>query len=220
MDMTIKATDRRSDQAYRAIKIAILNGDLYPGALLQEQDLIERFQLGRTPIREAIQRLITEGLVFSIPRKGVFVTQITSNDVRDVYEMRCKLDAFAAELAAKRATEQEILDLMEWVEASKVLKESDKVFFDETFHTKYYKASHNAELEKTCDRLYQQSVRLFSLKGFKRETLDSMRGELRVIAEAIRDKDSRKASMAALEHVQSRNWFEDFQYSAIDEEKR
>ena len=105
-----KSSERHSEKAYRAIKLAILNGEFFPGALLQEQDLINRIELGRTPIREAIQRLIAEGLVYNIPRKGVFITQISNSDVRDVYEMRCKLDTFAAELAAKRATEQEIMN--------------------------------------------------------------------------------------------------------------
>ena len=215
---TVRPTERRSDQAYRAIKLAILNGALYPGALLQEQELIDRFQFGRTPIREAVQRLITEGLIYNIPRKGVFVTQITSNDVRDVYEMRCKLDTFAAELAARRASDQEINEMLELIENSSEVNESEKVFFDDKFHALYYHASHNSELEKSCERLYQQSVRLFSLKGYQRETLDSMRYELKAIAEAIRDRDPRLAAEAALRHIKSRDWFEDIKNFATDEE--
>lgn len=202
-------TERRSDTAYRLIKLAILNGELYPGALLQEQDLIDRFQLGRTPIRESIQRLITEGLIYSIPRKGVFVTQISSNNVRDVYELRCKLDTFAAELSAKRASEQEIASLVELIEQSVHLTEADKVLFDEKFHELFYKSSHNAELEKICERLYQQSIRLFSIKGYQRETLETMRSELSKIVEAIQGRDLKRAAEAALCHIKSRNWFGD-----------
>lgn len=206
-----KSSERHSEKAYRAIKLAILNGEFFPGALLQEQDLINRIELGRTPIREAIQRLIAEGLVYNIPRKGVFITQISNSDVRDVYEMRCKLDTFAAELAAKRATEQEIISLMNLIESSKGSSESEKVFFDDKFHAIYYKASRNAELEKVCIRLYQQSIRLFSIKGYQRESIDKMRSELSVIAQAIKDRDPQRAAEAALVHVKSRNWFEDVQ---------
>lgn len=201
--------ERRSDIAYRLIKLAILNGELYPGALLLEQDMIERFQLGRTPIREGIQRLLMEGLVYSIPRRGVFVTQISSNDARDVYELRCKLDAYAAELAAVRASEKEIAEMEALVEDSFHFSEEEKVFFDEQFHKLLYKASHNAELEKTLERLYQQSVRLFSIKGYKREPLDSMHKELHEILAAIKAHDEQAASDAALRHVKSRKWFKD-----------
>lgn len=200
--------ERRSDTAYRLIKLAILNGELYPGALLLEQDMIEKFKLGRTPIREGIQRLIMEGLVYSIPRRGVFVTQISSSDAHDVYELRCKLDAFAAELAAKRATPEEIASMENLVEESLQFSEEEKVFFDERFHMMLYKASHNAELEKTLERLYQQSVRLFSIKGYKREPLDSMHDELTGILNAIKNHDIEAASKAALLHVKSRNWFD------------
>jgi DNA-binding GntR family transcriptional regulator len=200
--------ERRSDTAYRLIKLAILNGDFYPGALLLEQDLIEKFKLGRTPIREGVQRLIMEGLLYSIPRRGVFVSQISSNDAHDLYELRCKLDAFAAELAAKRATPEEIASMENLVEESLQFSEEEKVFFDERFHMMLYKASHNAELEKTLERLYQQSVRLFSIKGYKREPLDSMHDELAGILQAIKKHDAEGASKAALLHVKSRNWFD------------
>lgn len=206
-----KPNERHSEKAYRVIKLAILNGEFYPGALLQEQDIINRFELGRTPIREAIQRLIAEDLVYNIPRKGVFITQISNSDVRDVYEMRCKLDTFAAELAAKRATDQEIESLVNLIENSKNSSEAEKVFFDDKFHSIYYKASRNAELEKVCIRLYQQSIRLFSIKGYQRESMEKMRSELGLIAQAIRERDSAKAAQAALVHVKSRNWFEDIQ---------
>ena len=208
-DSNGKSTERQSDTAYRIIKLAILNGELYPGALLQEQELIERFQLGRTPIREGIQRLLMENLVYSIPRKGVFVTQISSNDVRDVFELRCKLDTFAAELAAKRATDQEITTMLDLITDSEHFSEDEKVLFDEKLHALIYKAAHNAELAKTLERLYQQSVRLFSIKGFKREPLESMHQELQAIVEAIKNRNPEKAAEAALLHVKSRNWFED-----------
>ena len=62
------------DRAYKLIKDAILNHELKPGQLLQEQDMVEKFRMGRTPLREALQRLTSEGLLQSMSRKGIFVT--------------------------------------------------------------------------------------------------------------------------------------------------
>jgi DNA-binding GntR family transcriptional regulator len=86
-----------------ALRRAIVLGDLAPGSHLKEPDLAQRFGVSRLPIREAIAQLDREGLVRIEPRRGAFVSGITEQDVRDIYECRLML-----ELAAIRRTASSI----------------------------------------------------------------------------------------------------------------
>lgn len=198
---------RKSDKAYRKIKIAILNGKLAPGISLDEQDLMKKFCVGRTPLRESLQRLTSDGLVTTIPRGGIFVSLITAEDVHAVYELRCNLDSFAAKLAATRASEDEIKKMVNWLETSKSFNKDESVIFDDVLHGMILHASHNKKLEKILRRLYLFSIRLFSIRGYKRETLEKMQNELRDVVKAISDRDPERASKAALRHIVSHNWF-------------
>lgn len=198
--------ERQSDTAFNLIKSAIINGKFKPGDILLEQDMIARFGLGRTPIREALQKLSVVGLVKSIPRKGVIVTVMSREDVRNVYEIRCNLDSFAASLAANRATEEEIEELEELVN-NPDFNETTKFHFDELLHRAIYASSHNSELVKILNDLYEKSVCMFSIGGLEREPIGNMKAEIADIVNAIKKKDSEAAAAAALKHVKSRNWF-------------
>src|SRR5262245_57596899 len=69
----VRINERLTDQAYRAIEEEIVTLRLRPGTILSEQLLAQRFKIGRTPVREALQRLANEGLVVILPRKGILV---------------------------------------------------------------------------------------------------------------------------------------------------
>lgn len=199
-------SERLSDTAFKLIKGAIINGELKPGDILMEQDMIERFNLGRTPIREALQKLSVVGLVKSLPHKGSIVAVMSKSDVKDVYELRCNLDSLAAKLASLRATDDEINEL-EALLYSSDFNESNRVYYDELMHKCIYKCAHNNELYKILNDLYEKSVCMFSIGGLEREPLENMKAELERIIIAIKNHDSDAAEAAALCHVQSRNWF-------------
>jgi len=91
-----------ADQAYRILLEDIVTLKLQPGEVLAEEDLRRRLDLGRTPIREALQRLASERLVVVIPRKGVIVSEINITDLGEIYEVRETMEGLAARLAAER----------------------------------------------------------------------------------------------------------------------
>lgn len=198
--------ERQSDKAYRLIKEAIMNRTLKPGELLQEQEMTNRFHIGRTPLREAIQRLTVDGLVTNLSRKGAFVTIMSKDDVKDVFELRCNLDAFAARLAAERASSSEVIHL-ENILSDPNFNEENKVVFDERLHKAIAQCAHNNELERMLNSLYIKSVCMFSMEGYVRESAEKMKSELAEIISMIRHKDAEGAYAAALKHVMSRNWF-------------
>jgi len=98
--------------AYHQIRRWIVEGRLRPGERLVEQRLAEELELSRTPIREALRMLQSEGLVRFEPNRGARVRSLTVADIDDLYELRGRLEAMAAELAAVRATPDQLDRLM------------------------------------------------------------------------------------------------------------
>ena len=90
-----------SEQAYAYIVEALESGVMVPGTRLREADLAKEIGLSRTPIREALNRLLSEGLVENDPKRGLIITELDQNMVGELYEMRRVLEGTAAALAAR-----------------------------------------------------------------------------------------------------------------------
>jgi DNA-binding GntR family transcriptional regulator len=99
------------ERTYGAVKRMILSGTLRPGAKLQERDLSRRLKVSRTPLREALSRLVQEGLVENRPRRGHYVRAIDAKSVEDLYDLREVLEKHAIRLAARRLTDDDIAAL-------------------------------------------------------------------------------------------------------------
>jgi DNA-binding GntR family transcriptional regulator len=107
-----KAADDRDDEtlterAYRQIEELIVTLELAPETILSEQTLAQRLSIGRTPIREALQRLARDGLVVILPRRGILVSQINLKTQMRLLEVRRELERLMARSAAERATSEE-----------------------------------------------------------------------------------------------------------------
>lgn len=96
-----------TEQAYRRIEELIVTLRLLPGQILSEADLVRDLGIGRTPIREALQRLAIEGLVVIMPRRGIMVTEIDHAKHLSLLELRREVERLVARNAARRATPQE-----------------------------------------------------------------------------------------------------------------
>ncbi|HEY8472361.1 MAG TPA: GntR family transcriptional regulator [Natronosporangium sp.] len=197
---------RQSDHAYAVLKRAILTLELAPGEPISDAELVERYGLGRTPLREALQRLAAEELVVTYGRRGMAVSPVTAGDIQSLFELRVQLDGFAARLAAERATAEDIARLEAILDGT-VPGSEDPVLFDELIHEALADASHNTYLRSTLRRLYALSVRMVNLLKFERESLAQMRAEHAAVIEAIKARDPAAAAEAARKHVTARNWF-------------
>ena len=93
-----------SEKAYEIVEELIVTLQLPPGSAFSEQELSNRIGLGRTPLREALQRLIADKLILSLPRRGMIVTEINLTDYLSILETRRVLDRLIAQKAAQRAT--------------------------------------------------------------------------------------------------------------------
>jgi DNA-binding GntR family transcriptional regulator len=103
----VQLNERLTDQAYRAIEEEIVTLRLRPGTILSEQLLAQRFKIGRTPVREALQRLANEGLVIILPRKGILVSDINPRQQLLLLEVRREIERLLSRASAERATESE-----------------------------------------------------------------------------------------------------------------
>src|SRR3954466_14959420 len=106
-----------TDRAYRELEEMIVTLQLLPGTVLSEQALSVRLKIGRTPIREALQRLARDGLVLIMPRRGIMVSEINLRLQLRLLEVRRELERLMAKLAAERATLDERREFAELAEA-------------------------------------------------------------------------------------------------------
>jgi DNA-binding GntR family transcriptional regulator len=153
------------EQAYMQLRQMIVRLDFAPGDVLREDELRVLLGIGRTPIREALQRLQREHFVTVIPRRGMFVSGIEVSELSMLFETRAVLEPYAARLAALRGTGEQ-WDDMEATLARTVdptLDDEDQQALDRRCHEIIWAASGNRFLLDTLDMLYAQSDRLWHL---------------------------------------------------------
>ncbi len=195
---------RLSDRAYHLIRHKIITVELPPLAAINEQELMDDLQLGRTPIREALQRLAAENLVFFAPRRGIFVADVSITDLQKIFELRLVLEAFCAELAAQRATPVHLSQLAAVIDDLGQVPPSDGkalMAIDERFHELLYQAADNAFLAECLRRLHALSLRLWYLVLNR---LGDVRGAMEQhieIAEAIQARDGAGAAELVQQHI-------------------
>ncbi len=143
----------------------IVRVELAPGDVLREDELQAQLGIGRTPIREALQRLARDQFVTVIPRRGMFVSPIDVDDLALLYETRAVMEPYAARLAAERGT------AAHWDEMERVIEGSlrpglppeDLLVVDRRCHELIWDAAGNRFLTDTLDALYAQSDRVWHL---------------------------------------------------------
>ena len=154
-----------SQQAYLQIRDKIVRLKLAPGDVIREDVLQAELGIGRTPIREALQRLARDQFVTVIPRRGMLVSPIDVMELSMLYETRAILEPYAMRLAAARG-KQEHWDAMAAVLAGSRrpnVSNSDLMRIDRQCHEIVWDAANNRFLTDTLDMMYAQSDRLWHL---------------------------------------------------------
>jgi DNA-binding GntR family transcriptional regulator len=131
------AATQQSDvnRVYQQLREWIITSELTPGIFLSEPDLAERCGTSRTPVREALSRLVQDGWVSSIHRKGFQVRPITLKDISDLYVYRRLFEIYATERAAAKATPEQVAHLEQIVTIEESAHETaDRLLCNEQFH--------------------------------------------------------------------------------------
>ena len=156
----------QSEEAYLRIRERIVTLDMPPGSVVNEGRLRGELSIGRTPIREALQRLARENLIRSIPHRGTFVTDVNITDLARITEVRVVLESHAARLAAERlsiADRDSFAQFLERLEEGPSLDQRGLMRLDQQIHRQIYKAARNSFLESTLERYFNLSLRLWYL---------------------------------------------------------
>lgn len=192
-------------QAYQRLRDLIVTLRLQPGALVNEAALMDELGVGRTPLREALQRLAGEGLVVLRPRRGAFVAGLSLLDLQQIFELRRVLEGYAASLAAERATPTDLAALQAALDQLPAAAASGEpqalIEVDRAFHRALARAAHNRFLENTLSRLYNLNLRLWYLALDQIGPVHDAVGEHQRVLAALRQRDSAGAEVALREHI-------------------
>ncbi|MEM8859699.1 MAG: GntR family transcriptional regulator [Chloroflexota bacterium] len=203
-NVTTAITKPLSKTAYDLIRHKIVSLELPPGEVIDESALREELKLGRTPIREALQRLALEQLVTIIPRRGMFVTEIRLTDLQRLFEVRVPLEAQAARLAAKRGTPQHWIDMqavLDAIPADGNITNENWMLHDQACHQIMYAAADNQFLTDTLTNLYTLSLRLWYFALANMDDVGSAVSQHQTILDALRDGKDNEAADLLEKHI-------------------
>ena len=193
-----------SSRAYAEIRRKIIQLDLAPGDVVREEALQDELGIGRTPIREALQRLARDQFVTVMPRRGMFVSSIDVSELSLLFETRAVMEPYTARLACMRGTAAE-WDEMERVIARSADAPGDAALLDvdRRCHEIIWNAAGNRFLTDTLDVLYAQSDRVWHIYladvADTRHAVDEHAGILTL----LRSGDAQAAGDAVAAHVNS-----------------
>ncbi|MGB1655018.1 MAG: GntR family transcriptional regulator [Acidimicrobiales bacterium] len=193
-----------SEQAYADLRNRIVRLDFAPGDVLREDALQELLGLGRTPIREALQRLAREHFITVIPRRGMFVSGIDVSELSMLFETRTVLEPYAARLAAARGTDDHWVRMAGALDGvSDAAGNEDLMTIDRLGHEIMWEAAGNRFLVDTLDMLYAQSDRLWHLYLADVADMSHAVEEHGEIMDALRSGDGERAGELTEEHIRS-----------------
>lgn len=134
----------KKDYIYEEIKKMIITGELKQGENIIEKDLIDKFSVSRTPIREAFKILDMEGWIYSNPRKGYNVSSITFKNVKDLFQIRYEMEPLCLKIANKFFEEKELSELKNEIRMYVKNKNYSSLrLMDEKFHEYIVSSTYN-----------------------------------------------------------------------------
>lgn len=188
---------------FHTLRRDILSCRLAPGAELREAELAERFEVSKSPVRDALSRLVQEGLVMVMPRQGYRVAPISVKDVRDMFEYRAVLEGASARIAAENAADEALRALDAFRTFDRETYPEGFIGYNRAFHHAISSLCGNARLMQASASQIDQMDRVVTM------SVDAMRGHdpERVvrqhveIIDALQRRDGRRASALMARHV-------------------
>ena len=197
------AVQTKAEAVYQVLRARILDGSYRPGSTLNQDAVAAALGLSITPLREALRRLDSEGLVRLEAHRTLTVAPLSAREVGQLYAVRLRLDPFAAELAAQNAS-RETLDVIDDLARQKTESTSvGRLGANRRFHRTVYQAAGNSVLAELLDRLWDQTdrYRLLALQDEEHER--TAEREHRQIAAAIRARDGPRVAELMAAHVEA-----------------
>lgn len=194
-------------KVYALLKQEIITCVLPPGAQIVEGDLAERFQISKTPIREALTSLQQENLVEYRTNKGFVVSIITLKDIQEIYEARIFFESTFIRLAVKNITDSELDALQRYQDVVYDLQDpitvKDYIKANSEFHMRIAYASHNSRLCRYYESLMDDAHRLIYMDVRYHNVLDTWHRSHQRIIDALRARDAEAGVRATEETLEN-----------------
>jgi DNA-binding GntR family transcriptional regulator len=198
-------------RAYEEIRQAIVEGRYRAGQRLIEKNLGEEFQVSRTPVREALRALESEGLVVSLPNKGAIVRSLSAQDVYDIYDLRVRLESLAAERAARDPRPEQLAvltkaneDFAELLPSFvaddlQVVRRVEAV--NRRFHRGFIDMADSWRLTQLLDRTVHAVLVFQNFQSYEPQELERSLLFHQLITQAIARREAGRAGNLVAEHI-------------------
>jgi DNA-binding GntR family transcriptional regulator len=196
------------DRIYDQVKLMVINYEFHPGKQLNEVELSERLGVSRTPLREVLNRLVAERLLEFIPRHGFSCPQLEPTTIYELYEVRSGIESATASLAAQRASDAEIQELITFwnsvCENPATPSSLELVKLDEEFHLRLATLSQNSELQRILQNV---NDRLHYVRQIFMESSERRAGtytQHQTILQALQKRDAETCAHLMRSHISDR----------------
>lgn len=194
-----------AERAYTRLRHEILTCDLAPGQVVSERELARRYEMSKTPIREALSQVCHDGLMQRLPGRGYIVAPITIKDIQDIYDLRLILELVAAKRAAENPSPKQMAVLKELAGVRYSLddRESHIAFLDtnRTFHLTLAEAAGNQRLVDRLEELLIEMDRIFHLGLRLRDSSEEMVREHQEVVSTLENGDVDGAQVAITRQI-------------------
>lgn len=201
--------------AYELLKSEIVSGKRKPGEIFEEKRFAAQLGVSRTPVREAVLRLAREGLLVVMPRRGTVISNISMEDIRQLYEARVMLEPQILRIAAKRADKNTLIRWKAFFEGQAAQADTEVTLpfpnedaaqhshdADAAFHLFLAQSLGNRYILQQMEELMAQSQRIRNLSNTRRKSryLASIQEHIHIV-DALLQEDGERAASEVLEHL-------------------
>jgi len=190
---------------YEKLKSQIINFTLKPGQKLQDRQLGSQFGVSRTPVREALNRLVQEGFIRQIPGQGYFVKETTIKEIEDLYEVREALEALAAQQAIRRINNHQIKKLSEILKRHKKLIQNGRfkgrLLEDADFHKTIALASGNQYLYEIISNIFDKISTFQAIDILTFQRTKTAYQQHKEIFQSLKEKDVQMLEKKLRKHI-------------------
>jgi DNA-binding GntR family transcriptional regulator len=201
------SSDSVVDRVYEQLKAMSISFEFKPGERLNEGELAKRLGVSRTPLREALNRLNTEGFLRFAPGRGFFCRELDANEIFDLYELRKSIEVASVHLALTRAKNDDIDALLAFLDATGPdpgeRTSVELVALDETFHERLMAMSNNAEMLRVL-RNVNARIRFVRWIDMDRINRTTTQAEHRAVVQALKARDEATCAAVLEKHIDRR----------------
>lgn len=193
------------DRAYGDIKLRIITCRYRPGEVLSEAAISQEMRIGRTPVHQAVHRLVMDGLVSIMPRKGIVIRPVSLDEAVDIITVRLLTECYCARLAADRADDSELERLQAIVASHAQMVDKRNIeqmmLLDREFHDTLARAARNTVLADVLRNLHERSLRFWFISLQNPEHHRKVLEQHRAIVTALQSRKPEAAEAAMRQHI-------------------